>query len=180
MSCLSLPADQVVASPGGSLRAGARVWLGPFPPRMGVTYPAIQPRPPCRQHVLAEPGGAPAAPPPGGGVDNLQVRAAHDPVHAEGGRLPRLARLGVTHACQGRWGKAALIFLAPHRAPPRAAPGKRSLCVSGRRYSHAHGPPFSSSGPASSRVTRRVGAANRAGPWWPPQVHGVAAPASTF
>lgn len=47
--------------------------------------------------MLAEPGGAPAAPLPGCGVNDLQVGAAHDPVGTEVGRLSRLPGLGVTH-----------------------------------------------------------------------------------
>lgn len=91
---------------------------GPWPvsrwePRAGcVTHLSIQPRPPGREHVLAEPGGAPAAPPPRGGVQDLHVRAAHDPVHAEVGRLPGLAGLGAAHACRERV-EAAASMLRP-------------------------------------------------------------------
>lgn len=48
-------------------------------------YLPVKPRPPGGERVLAEPGRAPTAPLPGGGVDDLHVRIAQDPVDAEVG-----------------------------------------------------------------------------------------------
>lgn len=73
--------------------------LPSLPEEERATYLPAQPRPPRGERVLAEPGRAPAAPLPGGGLQNLHVRVAQDPVHTEGGRLSGLACLGAAHAC---------------------------------------------------------------------------------
>lgn len=114
--------------PGGILSAPGlcRGWspgltVPSFHTKQSVTHLPVQPRPPGGQHVLAEPGRAPTAPFPGGGVQDLQVRAAHDPVHAEVGRLSGLANLGAAHACQERGGGGSISAPGGPRLP-RAGP----------------------------------------------------------
>lgn len=89
-----------------------------------VTHLSVEPRPPGGEHVLAEPGRAPAAAFPSGGVEDLHVRVARDPVHAEVGRLPRPARLCAAHTCGNK-------LKQRHRAAaqePRARPTGH-ICV---------------------------------------------------
>lgn len=86
-----------------------------------ITHLAIEPRPPGGEHVLAEPGPAPAAALPGGGVQDLHVRVARHPVHAEVGRLPRPARLGAAHACGNKWERMRERRGRPGRASARPA-----------------------------------------------------------
>lgn len=79
--------------------------------------------------MLAEPGRPTAAPLPGRGINDLQVRVAHDPVQAEVGRLSRLPGLRITHSCQERNREQPSINSpAPNRAPVRADNGKKP-CV---------------------------------------------------
>lgn len=68
-----------------------------------ITHLPVELCPPGGQHVLAEPGGAPAVAPAGGGVQDLHVRIAHHPVHAEAGRLAGLAGLSAADACRNKW-----------------------------------------------------------------------------
>lgn len=93
-----------VLVPWSFLRSLTRAQVQPIfsPERIGATYPTMQPCPPSRKHVLAEPGWAPTAPLPSCGINDLQVGTAHDPVGTELGRLSWLPGLGVTHACQER------------------------------------------------------------------------------
>lgn len=89
----------------------AQVRLIFSPERTGATYPTMQPCPPSRKHVFAEPGWAPTAPLPSGGINDLQVGAAHDPVGTEVGRLSWLPGLCVTHACQEKNGRQSNFWL---------------------------------------------------------------------
>ena len=113
------PAQSGRGHPGGEDGMGACVratchscsdkvtaFRGPLPVVTGSRPPkdyylSVKPRPPRGEHVLAEPRGAPAAPPAGGAIDNLHVGVAHHPVHAEVWGLSRLARLGMAHTCRG-------------------------------------------------------------------------------
>lgn len=97
VSCVPLGADPTAFCGPLAFVAG---WL----PRGGaLTHLSIEPRPPGGEDVLAEPGPAPTAALPGGGIQDLHVRVARHPVHAEVGRLPRPARLGAAHACGNKW-----------------------------------------------------------------------------
>lgn len=138
MSCVPCcRPNGILGAPGLCPGWSPRPTVRSSPEEECVTYLSVQPRPPGGQHVLAEPRRAPAAPLPGGSIQNLYVRVAHDPVHTEVGRLSRPACLGAAHACWGRWRNQR-----QHSAGlPRARPAAGGVCA--RAGWHSRMPPFS-------------------------------------